>query len=128
MKKTQKRILIIDDDRVYVTLLEYLLSKEGFLVETAENGDEALRKDLSALPDLIILDINMPIIDGYQLARTLKSNEKTKNIKILLCSSNSSLEDIEKGLSTGADDYIKKPFNTEEMLHRVHVNLLKGMV
>jgi len=123
--KESKRILIVDDDQVMVKLLVYILTKNGFIVETSKDGREALNKELQELPDLIILDIIMPNIDGYQLAKTLKSNEKTKNIKILLCSSKNTFEDIKKGISVGADDYITKPFNPEEILQRINVLLLK---
>lgn len=120
-----KRILIVDDDQVMVKLLVYILTKNGFIVETSKDGREALHKELQELPDLIILDIVMPNIDGFQLAKILKSNEKTKNIKILLCSSKNTFEDIKKGIRVGADDYITKPFNPEEILQRINVLLLK---
>lgn len=123
MDLKNKKILIVDDDASFVTMLEYILLGEGYAVETAIDGFDALEKELMALPDLIVLDIMMPNIDGYKFTRMIKSHPKTQTIKLLMCSAKAGSGDVQRGLELGADDYICKPFNPDHLLAKIRTLL-----
>jgi twitching motility two-component system response regulator PilH len=123
MDLRNKRILIVDDDSSFVAMLEYILAGEGYAVETASDGFDALEKDLTALPDLIVLDIMMPKIDGYKFARMIKSNPNTREIKLIICSARANTGDVQRGLELGADAYLCKPFNPDHLLAKIHTLL-----
>lgn len=112
-------ILVVDDNRNNLELLSDILKMEGYYVRTARNGETALKEVYQEMPDLILLDIMMPGIDGYRVCETLKKKPETRNIPIILVSAKSSIEDTIEGLSHGADDYIRKPYNEMELLARV---------
>jgi PAS domain S-box-containing protein len=116
-------ILVVDDNRNNLELLSDIMNMEGYYVRTAENGEECLRAVAQERPDLILLDIMMPGIDGYKVCETLKKKPDTRNIPIILISAKSSTEDTVVGLSHGADDYIQKPYNEMELLARVNAAL-----
>lgn len=118
-----KKILVIDDQPGNVFLLQDRLNREGFKVITAYEGDSGMSKAINELPDLILLDIMMPGIDGFEICKRLSSNEKTKDIPIILVTALNSSDDIKKGFEFGAFDYIKKPFNKVELLARVKAAL-----
>jgi diguanylate cyclase (GGDEF)-like protein len=103
------RILIVDDDKISLRLLVGLL-KQDYILEKAENGKQALEMIDSNPPDLILLDVMMPEMDGFQVMRELKSNQNTKNIPVIFITALHSLTNEEEGLNLGAVDYIKKPF------------------
>ncbi|MBI2264972.1 MAG: response regulator [Armatimonadetes bacterium] len=113
------RILIVDDSRVNLRVARVHLESEGYLVDEARDGDEALRAVSISPPDLILLDIMMPGIDGYEVCRRLKKDEDTRLIPIIMLTALDSLEDKVKALDQGADDFISKPFNRVELLARV---------
>ena len=112
----QKKILVVDDDPDIQGVLIAALSQEDRTFITASNGIEAVEKALSDLPDLIILDIMMPKMDGYQVCRLLKNEQLTWEIPIVMLSANYREKDRLYGISVGADDYIVKPFQTEELM------------
>ncbi|PCI31439.1 MAG: response regulator [Flavobacteriaceae bacterium] len=114
-----KKILIVDDEPNIVMSLEYLFKKEGFQVFIARDGEEALATIAKDMPDLVLLDIMMPKVDGYQVIKYLKASEDLKNIKVIFLSAKSKAMDIEKGLSLGADKYIAKPFSTKKLVKEV---------
>ncbi|PCI04943.1 MAG: response regulator [Flavobacteriaceae bacterium] len=114
-----KKILIVDDEPNIVMSLEYLFKKEGFQVFIARDGEEALATISRDMPDLVLLDVMMPKVDGYQVIQYLKATEKLKNIKVIFLSAKSKTSDIEKGLSLGADKYIAKPFSTKKLVKEV---------
>ncbi len=114
-----KKILIVDDEPNIVMSLEYLFKKEGFEVFIARDGEEALAILAQDIPDLVLLDVMMPKVDGYQVIKYLKASEKLKNIKVIFLSAKSKATDIEKGLSLGADKYIAKPFSTKKLVSEV---------
>ena len=118
------RILVVDDIVPNLELLEAHLISEGYQVETAANGREALESVEKSLPDLILLDIQMPIMDGYQVCEKLKGDEHTRLIPIVMITALRELEDKIKAIDAGADDFISKPFNKLEVLARVR-SLLK---
>ena len=112
-------ILVVDDNRNNLELLSDMLEMEGYYVRTAETGETALKEVLKERPDLILLDIMLPGIDGYRVCETLKKMPDTQDIPIILVSAKSSIEDAVRGLEHGADDYIRKPYNEMELLARV---------
>ncbi len=119
------RILIIEDNPDTRRFLEAMLSKE-FEVITAENGVIGIEFARNKAPDLILLDIVLPILSGYDACSLLKKDEKTKHIPVIFLSAKSSVTDITQGLSSGADDYIPKPFDYKELLARIHSRLRKN--
>jgi DNA-binding response OmpR family regulator len=118
------RILIIEDNADTRRFLEAMLSKE-FEVITAENGVIGIDFARNKNPDLIILDIMLPILSGYDACSLLKKDEKTKRIPIIFLSAKNSVSDITLGLTSGADDYLPKPFDYKELLARVRARLRK---
>ena len=114
-----KKILIVDDEPNIVMSLEYIFKKENFEVFIARDGSEAIEIAEDNLPDIILLDIMMPNVDGYQVLKHLKKNSKLDNIKVLFLSAKNKVSDIELGLQLGADKYISKPFSTKKLVKEV---------
>ena len=106
-----QRILAVDDEQDIVELLSYNLSREGFEVTTATDGEEALKKIRAKSFDLVILDLMMPGIQGMELCRILRNDPKTKNLPIIMLTAKTEEVDRILGLEMGADDYITKPFS-----------------
>ncbi len=115
-----KKILIIDDHADNVFLLKDRLEKEGFEVITAYDGESGIKKAGEELPDLILLDIMMPGISGYEVCKTLQSDTKTKPIPIILVTALTEAENLKEGLQAGAFDYIRKPYNKVELIARIN--------
>ena len=118
------KILIADDNQANVELLDAYLSGRDYEIETAENGAETLEKVKSFAPDLILLDIMMPKLSGFEVCEKLKADPKTEGIMILMVSALSERGDIERAVNVGCDDYLSKPVNKFELLKRVE-NMLK---
>ena len=114
-----KKILLVDDEENIVTVVEARLEGNGYDVITAYDGQEALAKARNEHPDLIILDVMLPKIDGFKVCRMLKSDEKFKHIPIILLSARTQDSDVEVGKQQGADAYITKPFQQEILLGKV---------
>ena len=115
----QKRVLICDDDPVILRLLEVNLELEGFEVLTGNNGLEGVEIAQREHPDLVILDIMMPKMDGYEACRQLKANEATKDIPVVFLSAKAQAADIEKGKSFGIAEYLTKPFDPTDLTDMV---------
>lgn len=115
-----KRILVIDDLPENVFLLQDRLESEGYEILTAYDGKTGINKAISELPDLILLDVMMPEMNGIEVCKTLVNNPSTVNIPIILVTAKAGAEDTKEGLEAGAFDYIKKPFNKIELLARVN--------
>ena len=113
------KILIVDDEPNIVMSLEYIFKKENFEVFIARDGSEALEILQNKLPNIILLDIMMPNVDGYQVLKFLKNNEQFKNIKVIILSAKNKISDIELGLQLGANKYISKPFSTKKLVNEV---------
>lgn len=113
------KILVVDDIPANIQLLQTYLATEGYKVLTANNGVEALTKVENTGPDLIVLDVMMPVMDGFETCRLLKSNQKTHHIPIIIVTALNEIGDKIKGIEAGADDFITKPFNKLELLARV---------
>ncbi len=114
-----KNILVVDDSPTERFFTVDLLTKAGYQVSTAENGEEAIAKAKSGKPDLILMDVVMPGLNGYQATRTLSRDEETKDIPIIVCTSKGQETDKIWGLRQGAVDYLVKPLNPEELLQRI---------
>lgn len=115
-----RKILVVDDEKPISDIIRYNLEKEGFAVETAFDGEEALRKVFGDQPDLVLLDIMLPKMDGFQVCRKIR---ETLNIPILMITAKEEEVDKVLGLELGADDYITKPFGMRELVARVKANL-----
>ncbi|MGQ9570210.1 MAG: response regulator [Thermodesulfovibrionales bacterium] len=115
----KSKILIVDDAVDTVELLEKRFRSEGYDTEKAFNGEEGLKKVEEYHPDLIVLDVMMPKLDGYQVCRRLKTNENTKYIPVLMLTAKGEVENKVRGLEIGADDYLPKPFNYKELSARI---------
>ena len=114
-----KKILIVDDEQDIVESLKFVLEVSGFVCYTAFNGEDGLRLAKEIMPDLIILDVMMPKINGYKISRLLKYDNKYKDIPILMITARSQDEDKLIGEETGADEYITKPFQVDYVLEKV---------
>jgi len=114
-----KKILIVDDEPNIVMSLEYLFKKEGFQVFIARDGEEALATIAQDIPDIVLLDVMMPKVDGYQVIKYLKASDVFNKIKVIFLSAKSKVADIEKGLGLGANKYITKPFSTKKLVKEV---------
>lgn len=117
VKKKIKKILVVDDDKTMTVLLKNFLKEKDYEVTAVNTAEQGLEAAMTKNPDLIILDVMMPIINGFNFCRLLKEDEKQKNIPIVLLTSRDQIKDIEIGLEMGAEAYLVKPLNTEE-LHR----------
>jgi len=123
MTKDKKLILVVDDNRKNLKLLGQVLKEEGYRITVAQNGVKALTAVNARYPDLILLDIVMPKMNGFETCKELKKNQDTREIPVIFLSSKSEKEDVIDGLKLGAVDYVSKPFNTEELLIRIKTHL-----
>jgi DNA-binding response OmpR family regulator len=114
-----KKVLIADDEPNIVTALEFLLQKSGYEVMVAHNGDEALQRVESFGPDLVLLDVMMPRISGYEVCRRMRERSDWKHIKIIMLSAKGREAEVSKGVSLGADLYVTKPFSNNELVGKI---------
>ena len=114
------KILVVDDEINITQILEFSIGAEGYEVLTALNGEDAVDRARRELPDLIILDVMMPKIDGYEACRILKANPLTKNIPVILLTAKGREIDKKLGFEVGAADYIVKPFSPNKLIDRIH--------
>ena len=112
-------ILVVDDEPDLVTLVQHHLSREHYLVETANDGETALSKAWAKVPDLVILDLMLPGIGGLEVCRRLRSEPKTSRVPIIMLTAKAEEADAVIGLAQGADDYVRKPFGIRELVARV---------
>ena len=117
-------IFVVEDEKPILTLLTYNLQKEGYKVSSSSNGEEALSNIKEKKPDLVLLDWMLPDLSGIKICQYLKQDEKVKNIPIIMLTAKGEEEDKVKGLNTGAEDYMTKPFSFPELLARIK-SLLK---
>ncbi len=114
-----KKILIVDDEQDIVESLKFVLEASNYMCYCAYNGEDGLKLAKEIMPDLIILDVMMPKINGYKISRLLKYDSKYKNIPILMVTARSQEEDKLIGEETGVDEYITKPFDLDEVVKKV---------
>ena len=117
------KILVVDDEIYIVHILDFSLGMEGYEVVTALDGEQALQKVKTEQPDLIVLDIMMPKLDGYETCKQLKSDPATKHIPVILLSAKGRNVDQRLGFDVGADDYITRPFSPRKLVERVNALL-----
>jgi DNA-binding response OmpR family regulator len=115
----KRLVLVVDDEPNIVLSLEFLLKQAGYDVRVARNGEEALKAIAERAPDLVLLDVMTPILDGYHVCETIRANPKLRHVRILMLTAKSRDVEREKALALGADDYITKPFSTRELVQRV---------
>lgn len=120
------RALVVDDEPDILRLIEIKLKKSGFEVLTAHDGQEGLEKALAEKPDIMLVDVMMPRMDGYSVVTAVKEQLGTQAPIVLLLTAKGQEADVVQGLSSGADDYIIKPFSPRELLARINVALIKG--
>ena len=118
-----KKILIVDDEQDILDMIKLKLEAEGFDVVEASNGIDGLAAVQKEKPDLVLLDIMMPELNGYQVCRELKSNEKLKNIPVVMLTAKAQESDKFWGLETGADDYVTKPFEFSSLIQTIKKHL-----
>jgi DNA-binding response OmpR family regulator len=112
-------LLVVDDDAFIARLLEIELSAAGYDVRTAESGDRALELAYERCPDLILADVMMPNMDGFELTRRLRMDERTASTKVILLTARGLSADRLEGFAVGADDYVIKPFDTPQLVARI---------
>ncbi|MBC8366589.1 response regulator [bacterium] len=115
----QGKVLVVDDEVYILHILDFSLGAEGFDVITAADGEQALARARSERPDLIVMDIMMPRLDGYETCKRLKSDPATKDIPVLLLTARGREEDRKRGMEAGANDYMTKPFSPNKLIGRV---------
>jgi len=123
--KKKHTILVVDDDEVIRIMMQQLLTNSNFSVEVANDGVQAITMVSESAPDLIILDVAMPQMDGFEVCRQLRADESSRDIPIIFLSAKSELEDRVHGFEMGADDFVPKPFSYDELLARIKVSLRK---
>jgi DNA-binding response OmpR family regulator len=120
------KILVVDDEPNIVLSLEFLMKRAGYEVRTASNGEEALQAIGEDVPDLVLLDVMMPKRDGYEVCQAVRANPQWRDVRIVMLTAKGRDVEREKGLALGADDYVTKPFATQELLERVRQLLGEG--
>ena len=116
----QKKVLVIEDEKELAAMIKMRLLKEEYVVELAHDGEEGLAKVKTLLPDLIILDIKMPKLDGYTLCKMLKSDAKYRQIPIIMLTVRVSKMEIKRGFEVGTDEYLTKPYDGEVLIGKVN--------
>jgi DNA-binding response OmpR family regulator len=112
-------VLVADDDEDILTLVAFRLERAGCEVITARSGDEALKLAIEQTPDLAVLDVMMPGLDGYGVTRELRRTDKTTEMPVILLTARTEDADVARGVAAGADDYVKKPFDAQDLRDRV---------
>jgi two-component system phosphate regulon response regulator PhoB len=124
--KTKKHILVVEDEEDILALIHYNLTREGFRSTCATSGEEALRIVQKDPPDLVILDLMLPGIDGLEVCRTLKSQAETRSVAVLMVTAKGEESDVVAGLEMGADDYVTKPFSPRILIARARAVLRRN--
>lgn len=120
---SKKIILAVDDEPNILMSIEFILDMEGYEVHTARDGEEALEAAERIRPDLILLDVNMPRNDGYEVCRILRMRENMAKTKIVMLTAKGQALEKKKGLEVGADEYVTKPFSADELLQTIRTCL-----
>ncbi len=114
-----KRILIVDDEPNIVTSLEFLMTRAGFEVESAADGEAALKAVARSLPDLVLLDIMLPRVNGFEVCEKLRADPRWRGVKIVMLTAKGRDTEVARGMALGADLYVTKPFSTKELVAQV---------
>ncbi|RDV14605.1 response regulator [Pontibacter diazotrophicus] len=118
-EKEKLKILVVDDEPSILMPLEFLMRKNGFQVFIARNGTEAMESVNSELPQVVVLDIMMPDVDGYEVCRRIREKKEMSGAKVIFLSAKTKEADIKKGYAAGADLYIPKPFSTRFLMEKI---------
>ena len=121
--KIKPVVLVAEDDEDILALVVFDLEDEGYEVLTARNGKDAIRLAFERLPDLILLDVAMPGLDGYEVTRRLRADESTRGTPVVLLTARAQVRDVILGFEAGANDYVTKPFRPDELRTRLHAAL-----
>ena len=116
-------VLVADDDEDILGLVSFRLERSGYEVAAAKDGEEALRLARKLSPALVVLDVMMPRLDGYEVTRRLREDEATRGIPVILLTALAQEADVARGFESGADDYLRKPFSPQELAARVQAVL-----
>jgi DNA-binding response OmpR family regulator len=114
------KVLLVDDEPNILVALDYLMKQQGYQVEKAYNGQEALEKVASFLPDVMVLDVMMPGMDGFEVARQVRTHPGWEDIRIVFLTAKGTVEDRWKGYSNGGEVYLTKPFDNEELIQVIN--------
>jgi len=114
-----QHVLIVDDEPSIVIALEYLMQREGFLTSVATDGEAALAAIEAAPPDVVILDVMLPTISGFDVCRRLRADPRWKGLKVLMLTAKGRETEVSRGLELGADAYVTKPFSTRDLVQQV---------
>ncbi|QFU01930.1 Transcriptional regulatory protein WalR [Halomonas sp. THAF5a] len=120
------KVLVVDDEPNIVLSLEFLMQQAGFEVDTAENGESALSRIAEAAPDLLLLDISLPGISGFDVLERLRADPAHARMPIVMLTAHGREVEREKGLALGADDYVTKPFSTQALVEKVKTLLAEA--
>lgn len=115
-----KKVLIVDDEKNIAISVQFLMKREGFEVLVAHDGEEGLTKIRSEHPDLVLLDVMMPKLDGFEVCKAVRSDPELADIRIIMLTAKGRDAEKEKGISLGADAYMAKPFSTSELVDKVN--------
>jgi DNA-binding response OmpR family regulator len=118
-----QRILIVDDEPNIVVPLEFLMKREGYEVEVAGDGQAALDAIAAGVPDLVILDVMLPKLSGFEVCRRIRADPRWSGLKVLMLTAKGRDQEMEKGLGLGADAYVTKPFSTRDLVARIRALL-----
>ena len=121
--KTRPLVLVAEDDEDILALVVFDLEDEGYEVVTTRNGEDAVTLALERHPDLILLDVAMPGLDGYEVTRRLRADESTRGTPVVLLTARAQVKDVIEGFKAGANDYVTKPFRPDELRTRLHAAL-----
>jgi two-component system phosphate regulon response regulator PhoB len=121
-------VLVVEDEAALATMLRYNLEKQGFRVEEAGDGQEALTRIAESQPDLVLLDWMLPVLSGIEVCRQIRRRSLTRDLPVIMVTARTEDQDAVRGLNTGADDYITKPFNMEALLARMRALLRRSNV
>ncbi len=119
-------VLVVEDEASLATMLRYNLEKQGFRVEEAVDGPEALTRIAEAVPDIVLLDWMLPVMSGIEVCRQIRRRPATRDLPVIMVTARTEDQDAVRGLNTGADDYITKPFNMEALLARMRALLRRA--
>jgi CheY-like chemotaxis protein len=115
----RKKILLVDDSSTVIMMEQMILSKNNYDLVTARDGQEGVAKALSEKPDLILMDVMMPRMDGFEACRKIRAENSTKSIPVIMVTTRSELTSVETGYASGCNDYVTKPINSLELLSKV---------
>lgn len=118
--KAQARILLVDDEPNILVALEFLVKKEGYQVYKAENGEQALKAMASSQPHIVILDVMMPGMDGFEVAHKIRTDSRYDDTRIIFLTAKGTQEDRFRGYATGGEIYITKPFDNDELINTIN--------